>query len=146
MKNKIDFNCPNFSTQLYKFDEDLRFNICTYIELEAKDNAPYNYSESKGNKAHYRDKIEKNENNTAVIAHANYSAAIEYGIEPNDKKVFPVRAKALKFKVNGKEIFAKWAKPFKNGRKPNPVMRNAARTVMKRDFSSIYDRLFKKYF
>lgn len=138
MKNKIDFSMPNFSTQLYKFDEMLRFNLGSYIELEARDTAPVDTGV-------YRNNINYDGKYT-ITANANYSAAIEYGIAANENKVFPKAAKTLHFKVNGEDVFVKWSRPFKKGRRPNPVMRNAARTVMKRDFNRIYDDLFKKYF
>lgn len=134
MKNKIDFSCPNFSSQLYKFDEMLRFNLGSNIELEARDNAPV----KSGN---YRNNINYDGKYT-ITANAKYSAAIEYGTQPHI--IEPKTAKALHFKKNGREVFAKIVRH--PGTKPNPVMRNAARTVMKRDFSGIYDRLFKKYF
>lgn len=63
-----------------------------------------------------------------IIANANYSADIEYGT--NAHTIEPVDKKALAFQKNGKTVFAK--KVNHPGTKPNPVLRNAARTVQKR--------------
>lgn len=135
MGNKFESDIPNMEAKLINLEELLRTRIGYSIEGEAKQNAPVDTGV-------YRNNIEFNGRNQ-IIANASYSSAIEYGITPNDKQITPKSAKALHFKVNGKDVFVKWARPFKNGRKPNPVMRNSARDVMKRDFNRIFKECWK---
>ena len=62
-----------------------------------------------------------------VTAHANYSAAIEYGTEPHI--IEPNEKQALAFNYNGEYMVRK--KVHHPGTKPNPVMRNSAAKVQK---------------
>lgn len=138
MANRFECDIPNMAEKLIVLDELLVTRLGYSIEGEAKQNAPVDTGA-------YRNNINTHihKRNAEVVAEADYSAAIEYGITPNDKQVFPKVAKALHFKINGKDVFAKWVRPFKKGRKPNPIMRNAARMVMKRDFNGIFNEVWK---
>lgn len=135
MGNRFESDIPNMEGKLINLEELLRTQIGYSIEGEAKQNAPVDTGV-------YRNNIAYNGKNQ-IVANASYSASIEYGIAPNDKQITPKSAKALHFKTGGKDVFVKWARPFKKGRKPNPVMRNSARDVMKRDFNRIFNESWK---
>lgn len=62
-----------------------------------------------------------------VTAHANYSAAIEYGTA--ERIIEAKNAKVLHFKKDGQDVFAKRVKHPATA--PNPVMRNAAAQTQK---------------
>lgn len=137
MTIKVDLTYPNLDIKLYNLMEEMQWKICTYIEQEAKDNAPVNTGV-------YRSSINYDGNKT-ITANASYSAVIEYGFAENDKKVYPTNKKAIAFEKNGQEIIRKWTRPFIKGRKPNPVMRNATRKIIKDVLPEEADILFKKY-
>lgn len=75
----------------------------------------------------YRRKIRADYGSKEVIAEAEYSKAVDYGLPARTIKA--KNAKALKFEVGGKTVFAKSVNL--PPRAPNPVMRNAARTVQR---------------
>lgn len=78
-----------------------------------------------------------------ITANAEYSAAIEYGIQnPNENVTPKPPKKALHFEWNGKEVFFKKVK--QKPRQPNPVMRMSARTVQK-EVPKIFKDLQIKY-
>lgn len=126
MTNKFECDIPNMEAKLPILDELLKAQIGYSIEGEAKQNAPVDTGV-------YRNNISYNGRNQ-VIAHSSYSASIEYGTQPHT--IEARTAQALHFKINGQDVFAKSVNH--PGTKPNPVMRNAARTVMKRDFNRIF--------
>ena len=99
--------------------QDLTVKTGLKIEQVAKESAPVNT----GN---YRSEIIYDGANS-VIAQAQYSADIEYGTRAHE--IRPVTAKALHFKKDGKDVFAK--RVMHPETKPNPVMRNAANQVQK---------------
>lgn len=134
MTIKVDFTDPNFDVKFAQFEEELRWQIGAYIEAEAKKNAPVD----SGN---YRNNINFDGKKT-ITAGASYSAAIEYGTQPHS--IEARTAEALHFVINGQEIFAK--KVNHPGTKPNPVMRNAARTIIRDVLKETSDKLFKRYF
>lgn len=117
-KTKVTIKQPDFSKWKSAI-QDLTVKTGLKIEETAKETAPVD----SGN---YRSEINYDGANE-VIARANYSADIEYGTGAHI--IEPVTAKALHFKKDGKEIFAK--KVNHPGTRPNPVMRNAAAKVQK---------------
>lgn len=117
-KTKVTIKQPDFSKWKQAI-QDLTVKTGLKIEQVAKETAPVDT----GN---YRSEINYDGANS-VIASANYSADIEYGTGAHI--IEPVSAKALHFKKDGKEVFAKLV--HHPGTKPNPVMRNAAAQVQK---------------
>lgn len=105
--------------------DELTIKVGVEVKKVAKETAPR--SEGEANAAHYKDRIVFYPEQSAVIAEQSYSAYIEYGTQPHE--IRPKTAQALHFKKNGKDIFTK--KVNHPGTKPNPVMRNAAKTVQK---------------
>lgn len=120
MSTKISFNIPDYSyiilNTVKKTVEETGYKIAE----EAKKNAPVNTG-------YYRNQIMFDGVNK-VVANAEYSAAIEYGVKA--RIITPKTAKALHFKINGKDVFAKIVR--QSARKPNPVMRLAAINVQKK--------------
>lgn len=117
-RTKVTTKSPDFD-KWKSAVQDLVVKTGLKIEQTAKETAPVNT----GN---YRSEINYDGAN-AVIARANYSADIEYGTGAHI--ISPVTAKALHFKKDGQDVFAK--KVNHPGTKPNPVMRNAAAKVQK---------------
>lgn len=60
-----------------------------------------------------------------VIADTSYAGYVEFGNGPPGGKIYPKRAKALRFVIDGKVLFRKWVRTSK----PRPFMGNA-RTLM----------------
>lgn len=118
MTTKVTIKTPDFN-KWKNVIQDTVIKTGLKIEEVAKETAPVDT----GN---YRSQISYDGSNT-VIAQANYSAAIEYGVQEHD--IYPVEKKALAFKVNGKNVVVK--KAHIPARKPKPVMRNAAKEVQK---------------
>lgn len=116
----VEFDVPNYQSLMLKVLEKSVVKAGNAVEEEAKIKAPVD-------KGGYRNNIKYN-GKDEVEASVEYSAAIEYGIS-NPKTIKPVTAKALRFEINGKVVYAKSAK--QKTRKPNPVMRNAAKKVQK---------------
>lgn len=117
-RSKVTIKQPDFSKWKSAI-QDLTVKTGLKIEETAKETAPVD----SGN---YRSEINYDGANT-VIAQAQYSADIEYGTGAHI--IEPVTAKALHFKKDGKEVFAKLV--HHPGTKPNPIMRNAANQVQK---------------
>lgn len=117
-KIKVEIKTPDFDKWKSSI-QDLTVKIGFKIEETAKETAPVDT----GN---YRSQINYDGANE-VVANANYSADIEYGTAAHEIK--PVTAQALHFKQNGKDVFYK--KVYHKGTKPNPVLRNAAKSVQK---------------
>lgn len=130
MASKVTFQMPNFSNMLQKALNDSVQEIGFKVEQNGKEDAPVD-------SGYYRDHISFDGKNK-VTAHADYSAPLEYGIT-NPVLITPKSAKVLRFTIDGKEVFAKWAQ--QKARKPNPIMRNAARKTQKE-----VDAIFKKNF
>lgn len=129
MANQIIFNVPDLSNMVEKAVFNAAQRIGYRIEEEAKSTAPV----KSGN---YRNNIKFN-GRDEVVANENYSAAIEYGVQY--RIVTAKVAKALRFVVNGKVVYAKSVKL--PARKPNPVMRNAAKRVQK-EVTKIFNEEF----
>lgn len=118
MASKATVNVPNYSNLL---DNCMRKSIQEVgfkIVEEAQKTAPVDTGNYKNNIIFDGQKT--------VTAHANYSAAIEYGIS-KPVIIRPKTAKALRFTVGGKVVYAKFAQ--QKVRSPKPIMRNAARKV-----------------
>lgn len=119
MASKATVNVPNYSnlldTCMRKSIQEVGFKI---VE-EAQKTAPVDTGNYKNNIIFDGQKT--------VTAHANYSAAIEYGIT----KPVVIRPKnkngVLAFMWKGKMMFFKSVK--QKPRAPKPIMRNAARKV-----------------
>lgn len=132
MASKVKFDVPDYTLLLNNAVADTRLEVGFRIEEVAKENAPVN-------SGYYRNQIEF-DGKDKVTAHADYSAPIEYGIN-NPVIIRPKTARALRFTVNGEEVFAKSVQ--QKTRPPNPVMRNAARTVQK-EVGGLFFRNFEE--
>lgn len=128
MATKVQINIPNTANMV----QMALANSIQEVGFKCQEIAVANAPKDTG---YYSNNI-KYDGKKEVVAHANYSAAIEYGIK-NPVIIKPKNAKALRFVVNGEEIFAKSVQ--QKTRAPNPVMRNAARQTQKE-----VDRIFKK--
>lgn len=120
MATEVKFDVPDYTLILKQAVDKTRLEVGFRIEQVAKETAPKDTGQ-------YANNIEF-DGKDKVTAKIEYSAAIEYGIS-NPVIIRPKTAKALRFTVNGQEVFAKWVQ--QKTRPPNPVMRNAARTVQK---------------
>lgn len=123
-RTKVTIKQPDFSAMKQAI-QDTVIKTGLRIEQVAKETAPIgvNPPVDAGN---YRSQILYDGGNE-VVAHAQYSACIEYGTQPHI--ITPKDKKFLHFKKDGKEVFAKLV--HHPGTKPNPVMRNAAAKVQK---------------
>lgn len=130
-KTTVTIKYPDFKKWV-KCVNELTVKTGTAIQETAVNNAPRKTGV-------YQRSIDYDGDKT-VTANANYSADIEYGTNAHEIK--PVNAKALHFKQNGKDVFYK--KVNHPGTKPNPVLRNAARTVQKQ-IPQIFKDLQNKY-
>lgn len=119
MASKITFDIPDFSLALGNATEKTLEEAGFKIEKEAKETAPVK-------SGYYRNNIGFDGKNK-VIANASYSAALEYGTKPHT--IAPQNKKALLFKKDGKDIFAKIV--HHPGTKPLAIMRKAALKVQK---------------
>lgn len=130
MTSKATVNVPNYSnlldTCMRKSIQEVGFKI---VE-EAQRTAPVDTGNYKNNIIFDGQKT--------VTAHANYSAAIEYGIS-KPVIIRPKTAKVLHFKVDGEDVFTKYVQQKTS--EPNPIMRNAQRKVQKQ-VKSIFLRNF----
>ena len=136
MSTKISFDLPDFSLVLKNATASTLQETGFKVEEEAKKAAPVD-------SGYYRNNIGFDGKNS-VIANADYSADLEYGTKPH--VIEPKTAKALHFKSDGQDVFAK--KVNHPGTKPNPVMRNAAHKVQKQVGGMFYDNFrkdLKKY-
>lgn len=120
MANKVTFEVPDFSNLVEKAVFNATQRVGYALEEEAKKTAPVD-------KGAYRNNIKFNGRNE-VAANEEYSAAIEYGVQP--RVVTPKAAKALRFVSNGQVVYAKSVKL--PARSPNPVLRNAARATQRK--------------
>lgn len=125
MTTKVTIKKPNLN---FNLDKEIREKVAAKIIEHAVLTAPVDT----GN---YQSHIVFDGANT-VIAEAKYSAYIEYGTTGD---IVPVNKKALRFVKDGKEIFTKRVKQ----RKPNPVMRNAAKETQK-EVPQIVKDIFKE--
>ena len=130
MASKATVNVPNYSnlldTCMRKSIQEVGFKI---VE-EAQKTAPVDTGNYKNNIIFDGQKT--------VTAHANYSAAIEYGIS-KPVVIRPKTAKVLHFKVDGEDVFTKYVQQKTS--EPNPIMRNAQRKIQKQ-VKSIFLRNF----
>ena len=104
---------PNYEEAIGKVFDDSLVIITAKIEKEAKLTSPVDTG-------FYRNNI-KVEGKDKIVANAEYSKAVEYG--------FPAGFRTKTF-------------TYKNGRVPNPVMRNSARKIQK-EVPSIVGKLIK---
>ena len=118
-KTRITIKSPKGIELLKNAIQDLTIKTGFKIEENAKESAPVDTG-------YYRSQINYDGSNN-VIASAQYSAAIEYGVPEHEIK--PVFAQALHFVKDGNDVFAKRA--LIPARRPNPVMRNAAAQTQK---------------
>ena len=131
MANKIKFEIPNYSNAVEKAVFNAVTRLGYRVEEEAKTNALVDTGA-------YRDGIKFN-GKDEITANIEYSAAIEYGVQP---RIITVKtAKALRFVLNGKIVFAKSVKL--PARRPNPIMRNAGKTVQK-EVTKIFNEEFER--
>ena len=130
MSTKISFDLPDFSLVVKNATTQTLQETGFKVEEEAKKNAPVD-------SGYYRNNIGFDGKNK-VIANADYSAALEYGTKPH--VIEPKTAKALHFKSDGQDIFAK--RVNHPGTKPLAIMRNAALTVQKQE-GGIFHKSFK---
>lgn len=86
-----------------------------------------------------RRKIIPDFQNKEIRSEAKHSASVEYGTKPH--VIRATNAKALSFKVGGKQVFAK--KVNHPGTRPNPFMRSSARKVQK-EIPKIFTREINK--
>jgi hypothetical protein len=119
LANIIRFEVPDFSNMVEKAVFNAVQRVGYSLEEQAKKIAPVDSGA-------YRNNIKFNGRNE-VAANKEYSATIEYGMR--SRIVTPKAAKALRFVINGQVFYRKKVKLKE--RKPNPVMRNAARRVQK---------------
>ena len=136
MSTKISFDLPDFSLVLKNATTQTLQEAGFKVEDEAKKAAPVD-------SGYYRNNIGFDGKNS-VIANADYSAALEYGTKPH--VIEPKTAKALHFKSDGEDVFAKRVKH--PGTKPLAIMRNAALKVQKQVGGMFYDNFrkdLKKY-
>lgn len=132
MASKTVVQIPNFTDMLNVALKNSVQEVSLLVQEQAKKTAP----KDTGN---YIRNISYDGKNT-VTAHANYSAAIEYGIT-SPVIIRPKSAKALRFTVGGKVVYAKFVQ--QKTRRPNPVMRNAARSAQKQ-VQAIFDKNFAR--
>ena len=130
MSTKISFDLPDFSLVLKNATTQTLQEAGFKVEEEAKKAAPVD-------SGYYRNNIGFDGKNK-VIANADYSAALEYGSKPHI--IEPKTAKALHFKSDGQDVFAKRVKH--PGTKPLAIMRNAALKVQKQ-VGGIFQKNFK---
>lgn len=121
---------PDFSLVLKNATTQTLQEAGFKVEDEAKKNAPVG-------SGYYRNNIGFDGKNK-VIANADYSAALEYGSKPHI--IEPKTAKALHFKSDGQDVFAKRVKH--PGTKPLAIMRNAALKVQKQ-VGGMFQKNFK---
>ena len=124
-RTKVTIKKPDFD-KWKNAVEELTVRTGLKIEEIAKETAPIDT----GN---YRSQITYDGSNT-VIAQAQYSAAIEYGFEnyeENVKEHQRVITKAFGKVLNPAVIATVKAHTRTMNRKPNPIMRSAAKTVQK---------------
>lgn len=121
---------PDFSLALKNATEKAIEEAGFEIEGTAKQNAPVD-------SGYYRNNI-KFDGKNQVIANADYSADLEYGTKPH--VIEPKTAKALHFKSDGQDVFAK--RVNHPGTKPLAIMRNAALKVQKQ-VGGIFQKNFK---
>lgn len=137
MGNRFESDIPNMESKLINLEELLRTQIGYSIEGEAKQNAPVDTGV-------YRNNIAYNGKNQ-IIANASYSSAIEYGFSEY-KETVKAHQRIIN-KAFGKDITPRVINISSHdrtmNRDPNPVMRNASRTVMKRDFNRIFNECWK---
>lgn len=132
MTSKVKFDIPNYSLMLLDANEKTVQEAGSKIEQYAKESAPVD-------SGYYRNNIMFDGKNE-VVAHADYSAHLEYGTKPHVIK--PQSAKYLHFKgKDGKEVFAKVVNH--PGTRPQPIMRNAALKVQK-DIGGIFTKHYMK--
>lgn len=130
MSTKISFDLPDFSTVVKNATAATIQEAGFKVEDEAKKAAPVD-------SGYYRNNIGFDGKNK-VIANADYSADLEYGTKPH--VIEPKNAKALHFKKDGKDVFAKIV--HHPGTKPLAIMRNAALKVQKQ-VGGIFQKNFK---
>lgn len=131
MASKITFDIPDFSIALKNATAKALEEAGFKIEKEAKEAAPVK-------SGYYRNNIGFDGKNK-VIANASYSAALEYGTKPHT--IEPQNKKALHFKKDGKDIFAKIV--HHPGTKPLAIMRKAALKIQKQ-IGGIFINNFKR--
>jgi HK97 gp10 family phage protein len=132
MKSKIIFKVPDFILIIDRAEASAINAVGKAIVEEAQANAPV----KTGN---YKNNIKYNLSDQTVVAEAEYSAALEYGVRV--MTITPKNAKALRFQVGSEVIFAKSVK--QKARPGRAIMRNAARVVQTR-VSAIFIDNFKR--
>lgn len=124
-KTKVEIKTPDFDKWKNAI-QDLTLKTGFRIEQYAKESAPVDT----GN---YRSEINYDGSNT-VTATAKYSAAIEYGFDNYEEEVSEHQRKitqAFGKALNPPVIATVKAHTRTMNRKPNPVMRNAAKQTQK---------------
>jgi hypothetical protein len=131
MANTVKIDVPNYSNLLQKALDSTIQEVGFNIVAEAQRTAPVDT----GN---YKNQIIFDGKNK-VIANADYSAALEYGVRP--RIIRATNAKVLHFTVNGKDVFTKYVN--QKARPPRSIMRNAARKTQKQ-VSAIFKKNFER--
>lgn len=79
-----------------------------------------------------------------VIADTNYAGYVEFGNGPPGSKIYPKKAKALRFNLDGQIVFRKWVRAHG----PLPFMGNARNLMVSFIpdlFSSNIERMINKH-
>ena len=131
MSSTFDFKIPDYTLMIENATTATIQDVGQAIEKEAKATAPV----VTGN---YKNNI-KFDGIDEVTAHANYSAALEYGIQ-KPVIIRPKNASVLHFITkDGNEVFAKYVQQRTTN--PNPILRNAARKVQQRVGKMFYENM-----
>lgn len=97
------------------------------IEAQAKNNAPVDSGLLRDNtRSGAAPKVSGMRVTTDVTAHQDYAAAVHQGVT-GGKIIVPKQAKALRFFVGGREVFAKSVR--QGSQRPRPFLFNAAKSV-----------------
>ena len=83
----VEFNVPNYAHIALKTNKEIEVEALTKIEEVAKENSPVDT-------AFYRNNIQAELSNNQVVANAEYSAPIEYGVGGTARKPNPVMRNA----------------------------------------------------
>lgn len=96
MASKVEFNIPDYTVMLNNAVEKTVDEVAAIIEGEAKRTAPVDT----GN---FRNQIKYDKSKGQVIANAEYSAALEYGVKNTRRQPRPTLRNAARYaqkKVN----------------------------------------------
>src|SRR5665213_811022 len=85
----------------------------------ARNNMNFSHNGSSGLKSESKTYGEQTGKYSArLIANTFYATWVEFGNGPPGGKIYPIWAKALRFQINGQDVFRKWVRTSK----PKPFM------------------------